>query len=578
LTSTSTNSNPSVVDYVVQRLAALGIKHVFGVAGDFAFPIDIAIEEYDGLTWINCSNELNAAYSADGYARIHGAAILSTTYNVGAAAALAGVMGCKAERVPVFHLVGAPSTRMARTRRHMHHSYGDGNLDQFRGYNEVSACASAYLTPQNTIPEMERVIFEALSQRMPVYIEIPTDHALMPVVGVPVRGVPLAEAPTFLSNAQEMDAAVAAIMARLATAQSPVILPAFTIARYGLQTELGAFLAATGIPFATTGMSKGLLSESHPLYLGMYNGESSLGDVRKIVEGADLVLDLGGVAYCDAETGAFSAHLDSSKVVTVRPDHVEIGSVAHTGGRGEATYGPVHMKDVLEALTKQAPKFTTPTFSGPASPFPASDAPGDQVTDVSLFSRLEQFLAPGDTVVADTGTCDLAATAMLLPDGVQFQHALLWGCIGWGTAAALGVALADPSRRVILVQGDGGHQLTANHIGTMGHYGVNPIIVLLNNGIFGIEEIVMGNSNPDKIRNFDRLAPWQYHKLPEAMGCRDWLCTSVETNAEFDAALENARKHPGAAYIEVLLGCEKMVPAEPPEALDRIYQIAPPKA
>jgi indolepyruvate decarboxylase len=210
VTDKATNSNPSVVDYVVRRLAALGIKHVFGVAGDFAFPIDIAIEEFDGLTWVNCSNELNAAYSADGYARINGAAILSTTYNVGEAAALAGVMGCKAERVPVFHLVGAPSIRMTRTRRHMHHSYGDGNLDQFRSYSEVSACTSAYLTPQNAVPEMERVIFEALSRRMPAYIQIPTDQALMPVVGTPVQGVPLAEAPTFSSNAQELDAALTA--------------------------------------------------------------------------------------------------------------------------------------------------------------------------------------------------------------------------------------------------------------------------------------------------------------------------------------------------------------------------------
>ncbi len=79
MTGEATNNNPSVVDYVVRRLAALGIKHVFGVPGDFAFPIDIAIEESDGLAWVNCSNELNAAYSADGYARINGAAILSTT-------------------------------------------------------------------------------------------------------------------------------------------------------------------------------------------------------------------------------------------------------------------------------------------------------------------------------------------------------------------------------------------------------------------------------------------------------------------------------------------------------------------
>ncbi len=262
------------------------------------------------------------------------------------------------------------------------------------------------------------------------------------------------------------------------------------------------------------------------------------------------MLDLGGVVYSDSETGGYSAHLDSSKVVTVFPDHIEIGSVAQTGGRGEATYGPVHLKDVLQALTKQAATFTPPAFSRPASPFPAPSGPADPVTDVSLFWRLEQFLEPGDILVADTGTCDTAATAMLLPDGVQFQHAQLWGCIGWGTAAALGVALADPTRRVILVQGDGGHQLTANHIGTMGHYGINPIIVLLNNGIFGIEETVLGNNNPAKIRNFDKLAPWRYHKLPEAMGCRDWYCTRTQTNAEFNTALEKARKHPGAAYIE----------------------------
>ncbi len=578
MTDKPTNSNPSVADYAVQRLAALGIKHVFGVPGDFAFPINIAVEECNGLTWVNCSNELNAAYSADGYARITGAAILNTTYNVGEAAALAGVMGCKAERVPIFHLVGAPSTRMTRTGRHMHHSYGDGDLVQFRGYSDVSVCASAYLTPQNAISELERVIFEALSQRMPAYIQIATDHATMPVVGIPVAGAPLAQASTFSSDPNELDAALAAITARLATTQSPVVLAAFTIDRYGLRSELEALLTATGIPFATTGMSKGVLPESHPLYLGLYNGASSIGDVRAIVEGADLVLDLGGVVYSDAETGGYSADLDSSKMITVFPDHVAIGSAAVTGGRGEAIYGPVHIKDVLDALTKQNPTFTTPAFSRPASPFPVTGAPGDPVTNASVFAGLEQFLESGDTLVADTGTCDIAATAMLLPDDVQFHHAQLWGCIGWGTAAALGIALADPSRRVILIQGDGGHQLTANHIGTMGHYGVNPIIVLLNNGIFGIEEIVLGNSDPDKIRNFDRLAQWQYHKLPEAMGCRDWYCTSVQTNAEFNAALDNARKHPGAAYIEVLLGCETLYPAESLEVLDRIYQTGPPKS
>jgi len=129
-----------------------------------------------------------------------------------------------------------------------------------------------------------------------------------------------------------------------------------------------------------------------------------------------------------------------------------------------------------------------------------------------------------------------------------------------------GAGLADPSRRVVLVQGDGAHQLTSNQIGAIGHYGLNPIILLRNNGVFGIEEIVMGNSDPARIKRCDRLPLWQYHKLPEAMGCRDWFCTSVDTNAELDAALKKARTLPGASYIQIQLGSEKLLSALPAAA------------
>jgi indolepyruvate decarboxylase len=579
VTSKSTDGNPSVAEYVVQRLAALGIKHAFGVPGDYAFPIDKAIEACPGLTWVGCSNELNAAYSADGYARINGAAILSTTYNVGSAAALAGVMGCRAERVPVFHLVGSPSTRLVRTRRHMHHSFADGSLDQFRPYHEVSVCASAYLTPQNAIAEIERVIFEAVSQRMPVYIEVPQDYAEMPVVGVPAQGVPFADTPTFSSNTKELEAALEAIRARLEDKDSPVILAGFTIARYGLQADLDALLKATNIRFATTGMSKGLLPESHPNFIGVYNGRVPLNSVFEIVEEADLVLDLGGVAFSDTETYSYSDYLDPSKVITVWPDHVEIGCLDYTGSRGNPTYGPIHMKDVLEALTKEAPAFEMPEFTHPA---PVSELELQDRLPIELgilLLQLQQFLESGDTLVVDTGISELLAMFLLLPEGVQFQHAPLWGCIGWGTAASLGVALAlaDPKRRVILVQGDGGHQCTANQIGTMGLCNVNPIILLLNNGIYGIEEVVMGNGDPRNIQKFDEIAPWQYHLLPAAMGCDKWFVPEpVDPGPSLAAALQQARAYGGAAYIEIELQADSMAFPLPKDAIDRMYQTDPP--
>src|ERR1700735_2916572 len=115
----------TVVDYIVARLSNEGIAHCFGVAGDYAFPICDAVDRSAKIKWIGCANELNASYAADGYARIRGAAMLVTTYGVGELSALNGVMGAKAERSLVFHVVGMPSYQNQRLNNIAHHTLGD---------------------------------------------------------------------------------------------------------------------------------------------------------------------------------------------------------------------------------------------------------------------------------------------------------------------------------------------------------------------------------------------------------------------------------------------------------------------
>jgi len=208
---------------------------------------------------------------------------------------------------------------------------------------------------------------------------------------------------------------VKAIVARLAKAKSPVVLPAYTVARYGLQKQLEAFLGATGIPFATLPMGKGIISESNPLYLGMYAGEYSTADVRNAVEGADLVLDLGGEVFPDQAAGGYSCHIQASRMLRVWPDHVEMNEVVELGGRGPATFGPVHMKDLLVALAKEAPRFKTPSFSRPTG-IPASGPSSDPVGYGSIFSRVQQFLEPGDILFVDISTAAGYLPAALLPE------------------------------------------------------------------------------------------------------------------------------------------------------------------
>ena len=177
------NQQPTVADYIVRRLAREGITDCFGVAGDFAFKLNDAIARSEAIRWIGCSNELDAAYAADGYARVRGCSMLCTTYAVGELSALNGVMGAKAERSCVFHLVGMPTMRKQRVRQIVHHTLGDGEFQNFANISAQAACVSAVITPDNCAHEMERLIATARAESRPAYILVAADYAVTPVTG-----------------------------------------------------------------------------------------------------------------------------------------------------------------------------------------------------------------------------------------------------------------------------------------------------------------------------------------------------------------------------------------------------------
>src|SRR5882724_11440446 len=294
----------TVIDYIVQRLADEGITHCFGVPGDYAFPVCDAVERSPQVRWIGCANELNASYAADGYARVRGPAMLATTYAVGELSALNGVMGAKAERSLVFHVVGMPSYQNQRLRKTMYHTLGDGVFGNFIDISARAACCHAVIHPDNCMIEMERVIAEARRHNQPAYIVVPSDYALAPVTLTEVRPV------TLTSNEASLERAVAAIAERLRRATSVVALPAFTVSRLRLQQEARQAIEALGCPFATTSMEKCLIDESHPQFAGMYAGALSAEKTRQIVEDAELVIDLGGISLNDETTMGFSGRLD----------------------------------------------------------------------------------------------------------------------------------------------------------------------------------------------------------------------------------------------------------------------------
>ena len=339
------------------------------------------------MKWIGCANELNASYAADGYARIRGAAMLATTYGVGELSALNGVMGAKAERSLVFHVVGMPFYQHQRVGKIAHHTLGDGVFGNFVDLSGSAACCHAVINPENCVLELERVIAEAKRNNQPAYIAVPSDYALSPVAPADVYAI----APR--SNEGALQKAVAIIAERINKAESVVAFPAFTISRLGLQKEAQKAIEAIGCPFVTTLMEKCVIDEGHPQFAGMYAGAASDPKARQIAEGADLVLDLGGINLNDITTAAYSAQLDRSRFISIGLNDVRIGDEVIAG---------VRLADVLAEIAKLKPS-SSPYQRTPQGLAPVTGNPSDKITMDVLYPRYAAFLRAGDTIVIETG-------------------------------------------------------------------------------------------------------------------------------------------------------------------------------
>jgi indolepyruvate decarboxylase len=505
------------------------------------------------INWICCCNELTAAYAAVGYARIKGVGAVCTTYGVGELSAVNGIAGSYAEHLPVFHLVGSPSMAVQSSRAVMHHTLGNGEYDFFRRMTEPVVCGHAVMTPQNVAYETERLIAEALYHRRPVYMAFPADLANQPVLGeAPPIGEPR-------SDPASLEAATAAIVTALSAASSACILPGILVARTGLQTAMQDVVDASGLPFATMFMAKSVLDEQHPGFAGMYDGTLMSEAVREFVENCDRVLAVG-MLLSDFNTGAFTAKLDPARTINISHHRAQVDG---------KTYPNVEMGDLLTLLASRLPTRDSQRRQVSSLGAPIGGG-GDKITADGLYPRWANFLRPNDILVAETGTVSMGLGFARMPKGATFHNQTLWGSIGWATPAAVGVAVAASDRRVVLITGDGSHQLTAQEISQFARLGLKPVVFVLNNSGYLIERLLC----KDPSIAYNDIAPWRYAELPHALGCDGWFTARVTTFGELDHAIEQTKHLDTASYIEVVTDAYEASPlaAKLGERLKSLYR------
>ncbi len=533
-------SHDTVGDYLLTRLNEISIDHLFGVPGDYNLQFLDHVIAHPRLAWVGCANELNAAYAADGYARCRGAAALLTTFGVGELSALNGIAGSYAEYLPVIHIVGAPSQNAQKSGDLLHHTLGDGDFRHFMRMHQEICVASSELTAENAAAEIDRVLIAALTARRPVYLLLATNVAESPLsppsspLAFPVRddAAPLAA----FADAAEL---------KLSAAGSVALLADFLADRAGQQPRLARWLREVPMPFATLLMGKSVLPENLPGFAGTYAGASSAGQTREVIEQSD-VLIVVGVIYSDTITAGFTQQIDSARTI-------EVG--LHQSRIGDQTFD-LPMAAALEVLHELARRHGQSWQQAIVAPPQMGADSTDALTQNSFWPLIQDFLRPGDILLADQGTAAFGAASLRLPPDARMLVQPLWGSIGYTLPAAFGAQTAEHDRRVVLIIGDGSAQLTVQELGSMLRDGQKPVIFLLNNGGYTVERAIHGAA-----QRYNDIAPWDWTRLPHALNvtrqAQSWRVTQTSQLQEVMTLLaENTH----LSLVEVVLPQQDIPP------------------
>jgi indolepyruvate decarboxylase len=450
--------------------------------------------------------------------------------------------------------------------------------DEFRAMASQSCCVSYVATDPGLVAiEMDRVISTALREKRPAYVAVPKDVGKMQIPediapsGRKTLSIDLRTASSPSSVEAELKAAVLAVKNRLTRSKSPIVLVSFMCQRLGLVGKVTQLIEKLNLKFVLTSMDKGTMPESHPNYIGLYKGEASCASVVNAVNNSDLVIDLGGVLFDDLSTGFGTSMILKKDMITIGHTVTTLGDDSMDRIQEHPrSYGPVFLGDVLDALLGDESLAAFPSRDIPSPlPWPEYNSIAPGITYASIASSLQQFLKPDDVFVLETGTCSLFLSNLLLPENCAYMNQTLWGSIGWGTPACFGACLAAPDRQVVFVTGDGSHQLTANEIGAMQRYGTSPIVLVLNNGLFGVEEFLEKNA----MKEYNVIADWKYADVARAMGTA-WECVKVDTIQGLQEALTKARSEEKGTYIEVMMS-EKLLDPLTSSALSKEYMDRP---
>jgi len=529
---------PSVAEFLIERLENAGVKHIFGVPGDYVLQFIQQVSQTDKIKFINTTDENHAGFAADAYARVHGIGCVCATYNVGALKLCNSVAGAYAERSPVLVISGSPGLKERNDDFLLHHVV-KGFDNQLKIFNHIT-CHSVILDDATTAGWKIDQALEMLNHyKQPVYIELPRDVADQPLrYDVYRQGTPV-EPPSDEENLKE---ALTEISQWIKEAKNPVIMAGVQVARFGLGGALVRFAERHNIPMVTTLLSKSTINEHHPLFAGVYCGnQTSEESLRKLVDDSDCLLIFGEM-LTDMMLGFQSPKFAKRQTVSCSIEELKIRNHSYTD---------VRFLDVCNHLFKfdlgkrEAPNI--PVRKKAESFVPVVDA---KITTTRFFEKIDSMLTDQMAVVADIGEC-LFGAAELTVSHHHFISPAFYCSMGPAIPGALGLQMAKPNLRPIVLVGDGAFQMSVTELSTILEHKLNPIVFVLNNQGYTTERFLLDG-------DFNNIRNWDYHKVTEML--RGGQGVKVETEDQLEAAIATALKCTTLFVVNVFVDPKDITP------------------
>lgn len=529
--NTKEDSQLTVGQYLLDRLSTLGIKHIFGIPGDYIIRFNQLIERHPEIAFINTTRESAAGYAANAYAQVRGLGVACITYGVGLEI-ISATAQAYVESYPLVVIAGNLAEEEFKKHQERHHlinqtitDYGD--LTQLEIFKKLTIAQGVLNSPSTAATIIEHILHTCQQNQKPVYLEIPrhiVDQPLSRKLTPSSFSVPS-------SNSQLLEETLKETETILSSSRFPLIWAGHEISRFKLNNELLAFAEKHHIPIISSLLGKTVVDEHHPLFVGIYQGEMSSEKVLEAVAKCDCLL-MAGVILHDLDTGIFTIQIDQKRCIKANEGQVIINSHSYV----------LHLIDYIKGLKAlQFPHLFsfpyTPRLAALPSPFEAK--PETKITIKRTFECLQKYLTSQHIVVSDVGDCLFASADLVLPQN-SFRGNSYFASIGTGIPEAIGAQFADLDRRVISLVGDGGFQISAMELSTAVRYQLDLIVIIFNNHGYGTERVILEGS-------FNDLVNWNYTNIPLVLG--SGIGIKAETEEGLEEAFRTAFANRGTFYL-----------------------------